>query len=100
MKERDDCVNRIIHDQSIDSKHHILIDVCEVTNSPSPDDLPLIVSLIEILQSKFKGRVAILNTRVGHVTFTHLITLSACCGDNVQAFQTENEAREWLCAGT
>jgi len=100
MEERYACVQRMLNNRSIGSEHNILINVCQVINAPLPGDIDSIVSLIERLQSKFKGRVAILNTAAGHVTFTNLITLSAHCGpDIVRAFLSENEAREWLSVG-
>ena len=100
MKERYDCINRMMHDQSIDCRHHVFIKVCEVLNNPSIEEMHSIVALIERLHSKFGGRVAILNTTIGYVTITELIALSACCGtNNVRAFLSENEAREWLCTG-
>jgi hypothetical protein len=100
MKERNDCINRMMHDQSIDGRHHVFIKVCEVLNNPSIEEMHSIVTLIEKLHSKFGGRVAILNTAIGHVTITELIALSACCGaNNVRAFLSEKEVREWLCTG-
>jgi|SRR6185369_4567258 len=97
MEERYDCVKILMNDQSIESKHHILIKVCKVINTPLPNDIPSIVSLIERLHSKFKGRVAILNTVAGHVTFSNIIALSShSYPDNVQSFLTETEALEWL----
>ncbi len=100
LQERIDCVKRMMNDQSIAGEFHILIDVCRVSNSPSSGDIRSIVSLIELLLVKFKGRVAILNTHAGHVTVTHLIALSAVSGpDDVRAFMAEEEAREWLRTG-
>lgn len=100
MEERYDCVNRLVTDQSLDRGLHILINVCEVSNLPSSLDISSIVSLVEKLQTRFRGRVAIVNAVVGHVTVTSLISLSAECGENkVRSFFTEDEAREWLNSG-
>ena len=99
MDDRYDLVQRVMNDQSIDGSYQVLIDVCGVSNSPSAGDIGSVASLIERLQSKFRGRVAILNTGVGHVTVTNLIALVADYGDdNVRAFLSGNEAREWLLA--
>jgi hypothetical protein len=101
MEERYECIHRIMKDQSIDGKYSILINVCQVSNGPTPDNMLSIVSLVERLQSKFGGRVAIVNTQIGHVTITNLIALSAHCGaDSVRAFLCENDALEWLCTST
>ncbi len=100
MEDRYDLVQRVMNDASLDGSYQVLINVCDVSNSPSAGDIGSIASLIERLQSRFRGRVAILNTGVGHVTVTHLIALVAEYGnDNVRAFMFEKEAREWLFAG-
>ncbi len=97
LEERYHCVNQIMTDRSITPNLHVLINVCQVSNIPSTDDIGPIVSLVERLQSKFRGRVAIVNGAVGHVTVTNLISLSANCGhDKVRPFFSEDEAREWL----
>jgi len=101
MEERCDCVDRLMHDQLIEGTYNILIDVSQVSNSPTSEEMHSIVSLIEKMNSKFGGRLALVNTHVGHVTITDLIALSACGGsDDVRAFMIENEARAWLRATT
>jgi hypothetical protein len=99
MAERYDCVQRLMQDRALDKEHHVLIDVSQVDNSPTVDELTAIVALVERMQAKFGGRVAILNTRIGHVSITDIIALSVYRGrDRVQAFLSESEARAWLTA--
>jgi hypothetical protein len=97
LEDRYDCVRRMMSDKSADKESNILINVCEVTNKPSSDDIPAIVSLIMRLRTRYGGRIAILNTVAGHVTLTNLIALSADIDDGkVRAFLSDTEALKWL----
>lgn len=101
MEDRHACVNRIMHDQTVDSRLNVLINVDHVSNSPSPADIGSIAALIEKLHSKCKGRVAIVNSAVGHVTISNIISFSVANeGDRVKAFYAEAEARKWLRSGS
>ncbi len=98
MEDRLDCVDSMFKDASINDQYNVAIDVSEVLNGPSSDDINKISLLVEKLQSKFGRRVAIINTRVGHATFSGLISISTICGsDKVKAFMSKTETLNWLC---
>jgi hypothetical protein len=98
--ERIDCMDRILKDRSLPPQCNILIDVCDVTNSPTDVEISIISIMIQQLASKFSGRVAILNTEVGHSTISNLIALSTERGITgppiVKAFFDVTEAQNWL----
>ena len=97
MEERRKCVHRIMGDLSLKGKYHLLINMDRATVSPTADEIPLVSLLIDQLKMKLNGRVAIYNTRVGHVTTSHLVAHTANgISDRVKAFFDENEARNWL----
>ena len=94
MVDRADCVQRMLADNSLPVPSHVLIDVCTVVNSPTVDDIPMIRLMIRLLQSKFLGKVAILNTVVGHTFLSHAIAIEVW--DNCRAFHSAKEARDWF----
>lgn len=68
-----------------------------VHNTPTANEVWEIGALIQRLQSRFHGRVAIVNVTAGHVTFSHLIALSVEDGSkSVRVFSHENEALRWM----
>ena len=100
MTERFECVRRLVQDPSMPDKCAVLINVTHVTSAPWDEDITPIITLIVRLQSRFKGRLAILNSRVGRTTTSHLMAEYANFGpEAVQAFIQENAALEWLRSG-
>lgn len=97
MDDRIRCVRRLLDDADLPARAEILIEVNAVEAAPVADDIRVIALLIERLQSKFSGRVAIANLTVGHVTLSHLVALSVSGGhDRVRVFASEEEACDWL----
>ena len=95
--DRIDCVQRMFKDQGLPGKVTVLIDVCRVANPPGENELLFIGILLKRLQSRFRSRIAIVNSTVGHLTFSHLIAFSTETDkETVNAFDSEKEARQWL----
>jgi len=100
IEERYDCLSRLVWDKTIAPNIHILIDVRRVTNVPTTEECFSIITLIDQLQFRFTGRLAILNNGTGRVTTTHLIVAGAKSGpDKLKAFISEPAARQWLLHG-
>lgn len=88
---------RLVEDPDLPAHAAVLIEVNAVASAPPAEDVGVIGMLIERLQARFHGRVAIVNLTVGHVTMSHLVALSVGDGySRVQVFASEGEARDWL----
>src|SRR5581483_6472731 len=97
VDDRIHLVGRLLDDPDLPTPAAVLIEVSGVTNAPTAEEVHVIAMLIERLQSRFRGRVAIVNVTVGHVTLSHLVSFSVGDGDGqARVFASEAEAREWL----
>ncbi len=97
MHERRESVRQILANDEFGGESDILIDVSGVTNAPVGDEFLDIAKLVQLLQTRFAGRVGIVNMTEGHVTVSQLVTLSADLDRNsVQAFYSEAEALAWF----
>lgn len=91
-------VNAVVDRYPAGSGFDVLIDVSEITTMPEAADCGHIVKLMEKLQQHLGGRIAIVNSRAGHATTTHLIAAVAASGQ-VRAFTQAQRARTWLETG-
>jgi len=90
-------VSRLLADPDLPATAAILIDVNGVTNAPTVDDIRAIRTLVDRLQARFLGRVAITNVTVGHVAISHMIAFSISDeSGRVRAFTSGADAGEWL----
>jgi hypothetical protein len=97
LNDRIQMVDRLLDDPNVASGAAILIDVNAVENAPTPEEIWAIGMLIERLRSRIQGRLTIVNTRVGHVTLSHLVAYSVReAQSQVQVFTREEAARDWL----
>lgn len=97
VESRVHLVRGLLGDTALPAVASVLIDVSEVTNAPDADDVRTIGMLIERMITRFRGRVAVVTASVGHVTLSHLVSLSV--GDGVsgaQSFTSQSAARAWL----
>lgn len=95
-QERNDCLYRLVRDQTTLPDGHILIDVHRITNAPATEDSFSIVSLNNTLKSRFAGRLAILSNAKGRVTATRLVVTGAKSGpENLRPLP----ARQWHGSG-
>ena len=99
LSDRVDLVFRILADPLLPAWAALLVNVSEVKNAPTPEEVRVIGILIDRLCSRFNGRTAIVNVTVGHVAISHMAALSAYnASDNVRVFSSEVAATEWLLA--
>ncbi len=97
IDERIQLVHHLMDDPHLPASASILIDVNEVTNVPNYKEIGVIGSLIEKLLSRFRDRVAILNAKVGHVTLSHMVSLTVGGKHGqVRVFSCETDARTWF----
>lgn len=97
VDDRVQFIRRVLADPDLPAVAAVLVDVSGVSNAPTPDEVRVIGRLAERVQARFRGRVAILNVTVGHVTISHLVALSADDGHgSVRVFTSADEARGWL----
>lgn len=97
MEDRRRWVGQVFKNPEYSSEADILVDVCQVSNAPEGAEYLLVAELIKLLRSRFSGRIAILNTRAGHVTTSNLIALTADLSQKfVRVFYEEEAARAWL----
>jgi hypothetical protein len=97
VDDRSHFVRRFLGDPDLPALAGVLIDVNAMTTAPIAEVIPVLGMLIETLQSRLRGKVAIAKTTVGHVTLSHLA--SASVGDShgqVRVFASESEARAWV----
>jgi len=95
MAERLAIVEKIVVDPSLPATASVLIDVSQVDRSNETPDIDTLTSLVRKLRSRFKGRVAIVNSAVGHALVSYLVAL-AIDDSSVRAFVSNSEARPWL----
>lgn len=95
MPERLAVLERILADPSLPATASVLIDVTEVDRSTETPDIEAITNLVRKLRDRFRGRIAIVNSAVGHVMVSYLVAL-AIDDSSVRAFVSQTEARPWL----
>lgn len=95
MSERLAIVEQILADPVLPVAASVLIDVTDVDRSNETPDIEAITSLVQKLRLRFRGRVAIVNSAVGHMLVSYLVAL-AIDDPNVKAFVSNTEARPWL----
>jgi len=95
MAERSAIVEQILIDASLPAAASVLIDVTDVDRSNETPDIDSLTRLVQKLRSRFRGRVAIVNSAVGHTMVSYLVAL-AIDDPSVKAFVSNIEARPWL----
>lgn len=95
MEEREESFRQMIENPNYSDQADILANVSGITNPPT--NFKDVSNLIQLLMSRFSGRIAIVNTHVGHVTLSHFIVLSADQTEElIRVFSSEVAARVWL----
>jgi len=101
MEETAESAHRLLEDQSIGTEYTFMFVVNDIALHPTPDQMWTIVSFLEMMLSRFSGRMAIVASQVGRVTAANLITFGADKGvGRLRAFTSESQAREWLLQAT
>lgn len=95
MAERLVVVEKIVADSSLPGNSSVLIDVTQVDRANESPDIDAYTDLVRKLRSRFRGRIAIVNSAVGHAMVSYLVAL-AIDDSNVRAFVSQHEARPWL----
>lgn len=95
LADRVGVIESIMSDEALPEASSILVDVAGVANAPEPHDIHAIAGLARKLRSRFRGRIAILNTTVGHTTISQLVAMAAD-DPEVRAFVSPDGARSWL----
>jgi hypothetical protein len=88
-------VEKIVADSSLPSNSSVLIDVVEVDRENESPDIEAYTDLVRKLRARFHGRIAIVNSAVGHTLVSYLVAL-AMDDSNVRAFVSQHDARPWL----
>lgn len=95
MAERLTIIEKVLVDPSLPETASVLIDVSQVDRSNESPDIDTLTSLVRKLRSRFGGRVAIVNSAVGHALVSYLVALAIDDGC-VRAFVSHTDARPWL----
>lgn len=95
MAERLTIVEKIVTDSSLPTSASILIDVTEVDRANESPDIEAYTDLVRRLRARFRGRIAIVNSAVGHMMVSYLVAL-AIDDSSVRAFVSQHDARPWL----
>lgn len=99
LEETYDSTYRLLKDPSIGSGYRFMFVIDDIALIPTQEEMSEIVSLISSLRSCFNGRMAIVATRSGLQTASHMVSLAANRASGmVQSFTNESSAREWLLA--
>jgi hypothetical protein len=97
MEETADSARRLLEDQSIGRDYTFMFVVNDIAHHPTPEQMWTIVSFLEMMLSRFSGRMAIVASEVGGISATHMIAFGADKGaGRLQVFTSENQARKWL----
>lgn len=97
MREMADSAHRLLEDTSIGTDYSFMFVANDIAFHPTPDQMWSIVSLLEMMLSRFSGRMAAVISEVGSVTAANLIAFAADkTGGRLRVFPSEDQAREWL----
>ena len=97
MEDRRKCFGHIFSAPEYAAARHVLINASEITNAPMDGDMPGMVNIVKSVRSRFPGRMAIVNSRAGHVTVSNIIAISSDPVDlSVKVFFTEGDALVWI----
>lgn len=97
MEERRHTIGQMFLNREYSNDSDILVDVSRITNAPTDLEFFEVARLVKVLRSRFAGRIAIVNARMGHLTVSHLVALSADPEQNaVRVFYSGSEALSWL----
>ena len=99
MKERHAAVNELMNHAAPDGHWHCLLLVSGITNHLQADEIFEAGFLLNRLKSRFYGRLAIVDTRAGHVTLTNLVAMTATnmgADNTLRSFMSKDAARIWL----
>jgi hypothetical protein len=97
MEETADSARRLLEDQSICTDYACMFVVNDIALHPTPDQMWTIVSFLEMMLSRFSGRMAIVASEIGQISAAHMITFGADKGaGRLRTFTSESQAREWL----
>ena len=99
LEETYDSAYRLLKDQSIGSGYRFMFVIDDIALNPTQEEMSVIVSHISSLRTCFNGRMAIVATRSGLQTASHMVALAANRASGmVQSFTNEGSARAWLLA--
>lgn len=97
MEDYTECFRRVFTAPEYAATRHILFNVSGITSPLMDGDVSGILTIIKSIRLRIPGRMAIVNTRVGHVTISHIIALSSDPTQrSVRAFLVEEDAQAWL----
>ena len=99
LEETFDSAYRLLKDQSIGSGYRFMFVIDDIALNPTQEEMSVIVSHISSLRTCFTGRMAIVATRSGLQTASHMVALASNrVSGMVQYFTNEGSARAWLLA--
>ena len=83
-------------DTSLPPKLAVVVNVHEITSTPSVEEVEAIARFMRLILDKFSGKLAIVNARIGHVTISQIVCLMASDSDRVRVCMNDNEALTWI----
>ena len=103
------CVLRIVGEGPISIKDRIdffaelqadkslIVTVSDITTTPTIQDVGAIAGFAGQLLARFSGKLAIVNSRAGHVTISHIVGMRADDGsDRVRVYMSDEAALTWI----
>ena len=91
----------LLEDKSIGTDYTFMFIVDDIALQPTPEQIWIIASFLDRILSRFRGRMAIVTSKLGQVTAAHLITIAADkVGGRLRVFTSEHQARQWLLGTT
>lgn len=97
LEDRIECFRHVFSAPEYAALRHLLVNVSEVTNAPMDGDLAGVINVLKGVRARIPGRIAVVNSRAGHVTISNLIAMSADPVDlSVKVFLAEEGALTWI----
>lgn len=84
-------------DESLPSNLGVIVNVQGITNTPTVEEVEVIGRFVGQMLARLKGTLAIVNTRTGHVTISHIVAMLAGeDSDRVRVCMNEDIALAWI----
>ncbi len=95
FEDRVKSIADMIADADLPKDAQVLMELSAVKSAPSIQELEAVRLLVYRIQNRFHGKVAIVNSRVGHHTLSIIAALWTS-NEGCKAFTAERDALFWL----
>ena len=97
MQERLAFLHDLHDDPALPGSAAVMVEVSGISNPPAAEDMGALSLMVERLHRRFRGRTAIVNSRVGHATISCMVAMSVPGGEEwLRVFLSHADAVRWL----